>query len=248
MKDDILQQKQWKQYLYYILVAIISVISLIFLPMIDSSINGGFNFPTTAPGWVIYIIQQMITAIINILIFHSFCCQSELNVRDNEYYQKAKEILRTTHSKEYIPESLEHFRKKEYGIKGVWIFIGSVMATFALTQAILSFDYIRMLTYAFTVAFGIIFGIIEMKKWETFYTTTYYDYALWFQEKKRQEDEEEQKRLQQEREKEIEIEVSKRLALLAEEPSNEADDTLCDLGGDALLVASDPVCLISINN
>ena len=193
MEPNILNSQKIKNNIYYILVAVVSVIALIFLPMIGSDVDGNFNFPTTAVGWIIYIVQQLVSAIINILIFHSFICQSEINVRDNWYYQEAVRILRDCKDEEVIPMSLEKFRAREYGVKGATIFVSSVLATFAFTQAILSFDYMRLLTYLFVIIGGIIFGIITMKKWEVFYTTTYYDYAIYYQKKKQQEKIEQEK-------------------------------------------------------
>ena len=193
METNIIKSQTIKQNIYYILVAVISIIALVFLPMIGSDVDGAFNFPTSAVGWVIYVVQQLISAIINVLIFHSFICQSEINVRDNEYYLAAVRILRECRDGEAIPMSLEQFRAKEYGFKGATVFVSSIMATFAFTQAILTFDYVRLLTYLFVVAGGIIFGIITMKRWEIFYTTTYYDYAIYYQKKKQQEKLEQEK-------------------------------------------------------
>jgi len=175
-------EKLWTQYLYYGIIFIVSLISLIFLPMIGSDLEMGFNFPNTTAGWVVYIISQLIIAIINVLIFHSFICQSKINIKDNENYKKAVEILRVNKEKTYIPRSLEKFNTKEYLSKGVSIFLSSIMAVFALGQAILTYDYAKLLSYLFTILMGIIFGIIEMKKYEEYYTTEYLDYAVMIQE------------------------------------------------------------------
>ena len=52
------------------------------------------------------------------------------------------------------------------------------MSVVALGQAILSYDWISMLSMLFTIAMGLIFGIMQMKKAEAYWTGEYYAYAL----------------------------------------------------------------------
>ena len=66
----------------------------------------------------------------------------------------------------------------QYGKKGTTIFISSALSVIALGQAILSYDWISMLSYVFTLAMGLIFGIMQMKKAEAYWTGEYYEYAL----------------------------------------------------------------------
>lgn len=175
-------------YLYYILVGILSFVALVFLPFFGSEVGMGFTFPTTPAGWIVYIVQQALMSLVNILIFHSFVCQSYVNVRDNPNFKKAKEILNSFNDKEYIPLTLQQFNRKEYGKKGVAIFIGTLLGGFALTQAILAYDYIRMLAYLFTILLGVIFGVYEMKKYEDYLTDEYLQSALYQQRKKAEEE------------------------------------------------------------
>ena len=68
------------------------------------------------------------------------------------------------------------------------IFLGTLLGGFALTQAILTYDYVRMLAYLFTIIFGVIFGIYEMKKYEEYLTDEYLKSALYYQRKKAEEE------------------------------------------------------------
>lgn len=174
-------------YLYYILIGVLSFIALFFLPFFGSEVGMAFTFPTTPAGWVVYITQQALMALVNILIFHSFICQSYVNVKDNPNYQQARDIFHKD-NEEYIPLTLAQFNRKEYGRKGVAIFIGTLLGGFALTQAILTYDYIRMLAYLFTIILGIIFGVYEMKKYEEYLTYEYLQSALYYQRKKAEEE------------------------------------------------------------
>ena len=60
------------------------------------------------------------------------------------------------------------------------------MSVVAIGQAVLSYEWATALAYLFTLGMGIIFGIMQMKKAETYWTTEYYEYALM---KKRMEEE-----------------------------------------------------------
>lgn len=173
-----MDEKKWTNYLYYILIGVLSFVALLFLPMVGSEIGMSFNFPTTVAGWFVYIVSQLITAVINVLIFHSFIKQSRLNIKDDTNYLKAVQILQLNKSKTYIPRSLTQLNKREYGVKGITIFLSSILATIALGEAILTYNYVKLLTYLFVIIMGIVFGVLEMKKYEEYYTGEYLDYAL----------------------------------------------------------------------
>lgn len=165
-----------KQYIYYFIIGIISLIALTFLPMIGSAIGMGWNVPTTTVGWVVWAAVKLIVAVINILIFHSFMCQAKLNIKDNEKYKEAMLILSKA-KKEHRPRSPRKWNAEQYGKKGVTIFLTSALATVALTQAILSFDWVSMLTYLFTIIMGLIFGVMQMKSAENYWAEEFWQYA-----------------------------------------------------------------------
>jgi len=226
-------------YLYYILVGILSFIALVFLPFFGSEVGMAFNFPNTTAGWVVYITQQALMSLVNILIFHSFICQAYVNVKDNENYQKARDIFHSFDTKEYIPMTLQQFNRKEYGTKGVSIFLGTLIGGFALTQAILSYDYIRMLAYLFTIILGIIFGIYETKKYETYLTYEYLQSALYYQK---------QKELEREAEEELERQAKEMLDMAEDTPIYEVDDTADDNRRAGILESTDYNWPISDNS
>ena len=164
--------------MYYCIIAIISIIALVFLPAVGSSVGLGLALPNTAAGWIVWITTKLIVAVINILIFHCFILQGKLNVKDHPDYLKAQGIMRDANKvKNYVPMSPKQWTARQYGTKGVTIFITSALGVFALTQAILTFDWIAMLTYFFTILMGLIFGILQMKKTEEYWTTGYLEYA-----------------------------------------------------------------------
>lgn len=169
-----------KQGLYYVIIAVVSILCLVFLPMIGSEVGMNWDLPTTPVGWIIWVVIKLIVAAINVLLFHCFMEQAKLNVKDNPNYKMANEMLYKIAPKVYNPRSPKEWNKKEYSVKGVSIFITTMLSAVALTQAILSFDYMSMLTYLFTIIMGVIFGIVQMKKAEIYWTQEYYDFAVKF--------------------------------------------------------------------
>lgn len=171
-----------KQWTYYIIIGVISFIALVFLPMLGTTIGLEWNIPNSTAGWVVWVGTKLIISAINILIFHSFMQQAKINIRDNENYKKARDILVHQKVKNVIPRSPAKWNTKQYLTKGVSIFLITGLSTIALTQAILTFDWVSMLTYLFTIIMGLIFGVLQMKNAEEYWTDEYYRYALLVQE------------------------------------------------------------------
>ena len=175
-----------KQGMYYIIIAVISLISVVFLPMVGTTLGLGWKLPDTTAGWVVWGVSRAIVATINVLLFHSFMEQAKLNIKDNEHYKEARDILVKVKKKEHKPKSPAQWNAAQYGKKGTTIFLSSAMSVVAIGQAVLSYEWATALAYLFTLGMGIIFGIMQMKKAETYWTTEYYEYALM---KKRMEEE-----------------------------------------------------------
>lgn len=176
-----------RQWIYYILIGIISAVALIFLPMLGTEVGLAWNIPNTTVGWIVWVTIRLIVSIINVLIFHSFMCQAKLNSKENDNYKKARDILVVQKVKNVLPRSPRKFNAQEYGRKGTTIFLATALATVALTQAILAYDWMSLLTYLFTIVMGLIFGILQMKKAEDYWTDEYYRYALMVQEQQESE-------------------------------------------------------------
>lgn len=167
-----------QDYLYYILVGVLSIVALLFFPMWGSSADVGWAFPNTTAGWLVFIVTKLMVASLNMILFHSFVKQARVNIRTNENYLRACAIYQEYHDKAYRPRTLSEFNRHEYGSKLTTIFLTSLLSTFTLGQALLMFDWNSFLSYLFVVFLGILAGIFEMKKYEDFYTTEFYDCAI----------------------------------------------------------------------
>ena len=179
-----------KQNMYYILIGIISFISVAFLPMVGSTVGLGWKLPDTPTGWMVWAISRLIIATINVLIFYSFMEQAKLNVAKDPHYIEATEILLKAKKADHTPRSPRKWQALQYGKRGTKIFISSAMSVVALGQAILSFDWVSMLAFIFTIAMGIVFGVLQMKKAEAYWTDEFYRYALMIKEEEAKKPEE----------------------------------------------------------
>ena len=169
---------RWKQWQYYVIIGVVSLVALLFLPMIGSEAELNWKLPNTTVGWIVYVFSKLLVAVLNILIFHCFILQGKLNIESNEKYIEANKILEVVYDlKELAPKSPSEWKRNAYKKKGVTIFITSMLSAIGLTQAVLSFDWLSMLTYLFTVLMGIIFGILQMNATEVYWTTEYPQYA-----------------------------------------------------------------------
>ena len=149
-----------------------------FLPMLGTSVGLEWNIPNTTVGWIVWVVTKLIVAIINILIFHCFMQQAKVNIKDDSNYKQARDILMREKVKEVLPKSPHKWNLEQYSKKGVTIFLASGLSTVALTQALLTFDWVSMLTYLFTIVMGLILGVLQMKTAEEYWTSEYLEYAL----------------------------------------------------------------------
>lgn len=204
---------KWRQFQYYVIIGVTSLVALFFLPMIGSEAGLAWAVPTTVAGWVVYVTSKLLVATINILIFHCFIQQAKINIQDDPKYIEATEILDKAfnHDTESLRSPGEYLRAT-YGKKGVTIFVTSVLSAVGLTQAVLTFDWISMLTYFFTILMGIIFGILQMNQTEEYWTMEYWKYAK---------------------------KVKEAMELAKKEPIKQGDDMANDIRGVDVLESSD---------
>ena len=172
-------KQNWRSYQNYIIIGVLSLISTCFLPMLGSKLGIGFNIPDTKAGWIVWILTKLCIVLVNILIFDQFVKQAKVNVRDNEQFKKAEEILNNVgdeDEEEILPAKM--YISKLYKKKSISLTITTILGIFGLSNAILTFDWVSMLTYLFTIVMALIFGWITMNEVEEIWTDKHYKYAL----------------------------------------------------------------------
>lgn len=170
--------KDWRNYQNYFIIILLSLISVFVLPLLGSELGLAFNIPNSVAGWLVWCITKIIIVIINVLLFDQFVKQAKVNIKDNEYYKKAKEILDNMEVQLDPPRAPNEFLQGLYRRKGIKLAITTALSVFGLTNAILTFDIASFLTYLFTIIMGIIFGWITMNSVEEYWTDEYYRLAL----------------------------------------------------------------------
>lgn len=167
-------KEKWRFYQNYIIIGILSLISVFFLPMLGTEVGIGFKVPNTLAGWIVWALTKLCIVAINIMLLDQFIKQAKVNVRDDTNFKEANDYYyTTTEEEEYLPAPKEYISSL-YKKKGITNVITSALSVFGLTSAILTFDWVSMLTYLFTIVFGLIFGWMTMNNVEEYWTDTYY--------------------------------------------------------------------------
>ena len=205
----------------YWIIGVLSATLMFLVPMVGSVAGLGWVLPTTFAGWVVYLVVKAAAVGLNMMIFHHFILQSSVNIADDPNYLEAEQLLREV-MPELDPMSPEEFFGREYKHKGVTLGITTLLSTVCITQAILSFDYITLITHIVVVIFAIFFGIDEMRKCESWWVKDYLIYARWYVNKKQKEKENAEKTYQRNKE-------------VPETAIHTADDTVCANRGTSIL-------------
>lgn len=175
--------------IYYILAFAMSFTVLFFFPFFGSELNLKMKLPNTVAGWILYVIDKSLVSGLNLGIFYAFNEQGRINVRDNERYKKAIEILAIEKPKEYRPRSVAEWKRKTYSTKGIGIVFGTLATLVGIGNAVLKYDYVLLLTYILTILIAIVCGAMQMLKAEDYYCNEFYDYAKELERKRKDKEE-----------------------------------------------------------
>lgn len=167
----------------YIIIGILSLAAVFFLPFLGSSVGLEFSIPNTPAGWLVYIITKLCIVAINLLIFDQFMKRAKVNAASSKYFQEAEEILRDHPLEDEIILPAEVYIKSMYKSKMISTIIFTVLGVFGFTNAILTFDWVAMMSYIFTILMGLIFGWISMSEAEVIWIEKHYKYAKMIEQK-----------------------------------------------------------------
>lgn len=175
-----------KQYFNYGIVAITSMLVLIVAPALESAITGELNYPDTLQGWIFWAVGRVAVTVLNLVIFIALDNQSEINARNNENYQKAKEILATDKKQQKVARSPRQVKRHDLLAKIPFIILGSAATLVALSQIILNYSLATLISYIFTVVMDIIWAVWHMIQKEVdYWSDEFLRYALKVQEEQK---------------------------------------------------------------
>lgn len=205
------------QYRNYFIIGILAAIAVFFLPMLGSSVGLAFVIPNTVAGWIVYVSTKLCIVVINLLIYDQFMKRAKINVKDDPKFIEAEKIL--TAELDGVDDALpaEYYIKRMYRSKMTSTAIFTLLGVFGFTNAILTFDWVSMLSYTFTIIMALTFGWISMGEAEIIWIEQHYKYA---------------KRVERERAEEAKrkAKLEEGLALAAAELAKQANDTADNTG------------------
>lgn len=164
-------------YTYYILIGVLSILSVVVFPILNSTADIRNTFPKDPTGWTMYILIRVLVVMMNMMIFTNFLAQAKLNIKENENYKKANEILGKCRAKEYHPRSPQRYLGQTYAVKGTFLIITTIASLFVIGNAVLNYDYMILIATSFSVIMSIVFGIMTMRRVEVYYVSEYLDFA-----------------------------------------------------------------------
>ena len=166
------------RYLYYALIFVLSLVCLFFLPMVGTELGMAFLLPNTTIGWIVWVVSNLCAATLNVLMFHFFIKQGKLNIKNDPNYVAANQLLQANDLRQVEkPLSPREWHGRQYRNKGISLFIFTVLGTISFGQAILVFNLVKFLSQLITLVIGLVFGFMEMKAVEEYWTVEYPEYA-----------------------------------------------------------------------
>lgn len=167
------------KYMYGLIVAVIVWIALILVPMFNTDGMVGLRIPTDTMACIAYFTIRGIVAVLVFMIFVLFDMQGKNNILDDPRYLEAYNLLNTVEDKEYIPISPAKYKAKTYGFKAVTLSVSTCATACIMMEMVLSYNWVLLASYALSIIFAVINGLIQMKKAEIYWVEEYYKYAVY---------------------------------------------------------------------
>ena len=171
----------FKTYVYYGVIGVILLLTTVLIPFLAGGITEqGFDFyiPKSTSGWVIFWAIRIGTVLGNVAVYGLFKAQAKTNIRYDENYIKACELLNKLNGeKGFIPMSPKKKAAKDWTTKGFFMVMTTAAESIVIGTLIINFDFITFLSCISSSITAIIFGLVQMVKDEVYWTDEYLLYA-----------------------------------------------------------------------
>lgn len=169
--------KDWfNKWLPLIVIMLLQGISLICLPMFDFSSENNEIIRWHSPEWYEWVFT-IINEVLTVTTFIGFSIQGKLNVKDDARKLEADRILGKLKVKDAKPQSPKSFESKAYISKGIMISITTIGTCILVPVIAINFNAATLMSLAISSMTSIVFGILNMKRFEDYYTHEYVRYA-----------------------------------------------------------------------
>ena len=132
------------------------------------------------------MVFTIISEVLTITTFIGFSVQGKLNVKDDARKLEADRILGKLKIKEVKPQSPKSFESKAYISKCIMISITTLGTCMLVPVIAIHFNAATLMSLAISSMTSIVFGILNMKRFEDYYTHEYVRYAEWKAEESKQ--------------------------------------------------------------
>lgn len=174
------------QYAYYIMILLVAILAIFVPPLTTGALAGDFSiaFPKKWQGWLVWGIINGSSAIANVSILVFFKLQAKKNSMNHPNYLKAVAILDSIQKKKrvFIPRSPKKMNLEDYSKKVVFIVLFTVMSFIAITNIIISFDILSLISTIISMIVTLVMSWTCMLNNEEYWTQEYLMYAEYLQE------------------------------------------------------------------
>jgi hypothetical protein len=124
--------------------------------------------------------------------------QAKRNVRDNENFKKANDIVRSLIKDKYVytPRSPSKMNRQEYIKKGVFVVLATLSSFLVISSIIINFDVVTLISTLLSASIALALSWITMLNNEEYWTEEYLLWAQSVKDKFQKEDQHDQNRQQ----------------------------------------------------
>jgi len=179
--------KALHDYSIHIVIVVVTSIVVFIPPLCAGCLQGDVSlfFPTNAAGWTLWVLTNSASAIGNVSLLVLFKMQAKRNVRDNENFKQANEIVRKiAREKEvFIPRSPAKMNATEYLVKSICIIAATLASFLVISSIIINFDPVTLISTVLSATIALCVSWITMLRNEEYWIDEYLLWAKMMEEK-----------------------------------------------------------------
>lgn len=168
-------------YAIYMIIIIVSAVVMFIPPLVGGALQGEISlfFPKSPSGWVLWAMTNGGASIGNASLLVLFKMQAKRNVRDNENFKKANEILDELIREKavFIPRSPRKMNFSDYCSKTVFIVMSTLSSFMVISSIVIKFDVITLISTVVSTMIALCFSWVTMLNNEEYWTGEYLLYA-----------------------------------------------------------------------
>lgn len=171
------KQETFQEYKNYGIVAALTLLGVAVFPLISANIGIDNKFPTSTLGWIVWTTVRLAFIVLNICIFKAFVDQAKVNIKNEPRYLNALDKYRGIQNKEFVPRSPGSYFSGLYSKKIVTLVLSSITALVGISQAIINYNWMDLISYAISLTLAIVFGLNTMQNTQEYWVEEFPEYV-----------------------------------------------------------------------